>query len=203
MEANEAKKTVKAKTTTKKTTTSKAKTEEKAETKVEAKTTTKRTTTRKTTATAKAAKVEKAPEAKVEVKSAPKATKTTAKKEVAKKEIVKRDLRDPRATLKNARISARKVKIVIDNIRGKNVDEALAILKFTPKAASPLVEKLLNSAIANAVNNNNMDRSKLYISEVYANQGTTMKRIRAATQGRANRIRKRTSHITVVLKERV
>ena len=109
---------------------------------------------------------------------------------------------ESRASLKHARISARKVKIVIDLIRGKDVQEALAILKFTPKAASPLVEKLVKSAIANAENNHNMDADKLYIAEIYANQGATMKRIRAATQGRANRIRKRTSHITVVLKER-
>ena len=109
---------------------------------------------------------------------------------------------ESRASLKHARISARKVKIVIDLIRGKDVNEALAILKFTPKAASPLVEKLVKSAIANAENNHNMDASKLYIAEIYANQGATMKRIRAATQGRANRIRKRTSHIEVVLKER-
>ena len=109
---------------------------------------------------------------------------------------------ESRASLKHARISARKVKIVIDLIRGKDVNEALAILKFTPKAASPLVEKLVKSAIANAENNHNMDAGKLYIAEIYANQGATMKRIRAATQGRANRIRKRTSHIEVVLKER-
>ena len=109
---------------------------------------------------------------------------------------------ESRASLKHARISARKVKIVIDLIRGKNVSEALAILKYTPKAASPLVEKLLKSAIANAENNHNMDVSKLYVAEIFANQGATMKRIRAATQGRANRIRKRTSHIEIVLKER-
>lgn len=109
---------------------------------------------------------------------------------------------EARAKLSHARISARKVKIVIDLIRGKNVNEALAILKFTPKAASPMVEKLLRSAIANAENNHNMDISKLYVAEIYANQGATMKRIRAATQGRANRIRKRTSHVQVVLKER-
>lgn len=109
---------------------------------------------------------------------------------------------EARAKLSDARISARKVKIVIDLIRGKNVGEALAILKYTPKAASPLVEKLLKSAIANAENNNHMDASKLYVAEIFANQGTTMKRIRAATQGRANRIRKRTSHIEIVLKER-
>ena len=110
--------------------------------------------------------------------------------------------REARAKLSSARISARKVKIVIDLIRGKNVGEALAILKYTPKAASPLVEKLLKSAIANAENNHNMDASKLYVAEIFANQGATMKRIRAATQGRANRIRKRTSHIEIVLRER-
>ena len=109
---------------------------------------------------------------------------------------------EARAKLSSARISARKVKIVIDLIRGKNVSEALAILKYTPKAASPLVEKLLKSAIANAENNHNMDVSKLYVAEIFANQGATMKRIRAATQGRANRIRKRTSHIEIVLRER-
>ena len=109
---------------------------------------------------------------------------------------------EARAKLSSARISARKVKIVIDLIRGKSVSEALAILKYTPKAASPLVEKLLKSAIANAENNNNMDANKLYVAEIFANQGATMKRIRAATQGRANRIRKRTSHIEIVLKER-
>ena len=109
---------------------------------------------------------------------------------------------EARAELKYARIAPRKVKIVADLIRGKNVDEALAIVKFTPKASSEIVEKLLKSAIANAENNFNMDRSKLYVAEIYANQGPTMKRIRAATQGRANRIRKRTSHIEVVLKER-
>ena len=109
---------------------------------------------------------------------------------------------ESRASLKHARISARKVKIVIDLIRGKDVNEALAILKFTPKAASPLVEKLVKSAIANAENNFNMKADNLYVAEVYANQGTTMKRIRAATQGRANRIRKRTSHVEIVLRER-
>ncbi len=106
-----------------------------------------------------------------------------------------------RAELRHARISARKVKIVIDTIRGKNAKEAVAILKYTNKAAAPVVEKLVKSAMANAVNNNHMDESKLYISEIYANQGTTMKRIMPRAQGRANRIRKRTSHITVVLKE--
>ena len=109
---------------------------------------------------------------------------------------------EARATAKMIRIAPRKTRLVVDLVRGKQVKEALAILKFTPKAASPLVEKLVKSAIANAENNHNMDAEKLYIAEIYANQGATMKRIRAATQGRANRIRKRTSHIEVVLKER-
>ena len=105
------------------------------------------------------------------------------------------------ATLKYARISARKVKIVADLLRGKSVDEALAIVKFTPKAASEIVEKLLKSAIANAENNHNMAHEKLYVAEIYANQGPTLKRIRPAAKGSAVRIRKRTSHITIVVRE--
>ena len=105
------------------------------------------------------------------------------------------------ATLRFARISSRKVKIVADLIRGKNVDEALAIIKFTPKAASEILEKLLKSAIANAENNHGMSSNNLYVAEIYANQGPTMKRIRPAAKGSAVRIRKRTSHITIKLKE--
>ena len=108
---------------------------------------------------------------------------------------------EAKATLKYARISARKVKIVADLIRGKNVDEALAIVKFTPKASSDIIEKLLKSAIANAENNNNMDVSKLYVAECSVSQGPTLKRIRPRAQGRAFRINKKTSHITLVLKE--
>ena len=108
---------------------------------------------------------------------------------------------EARAELRHARISARKVKIVIDLIRGINAQEAIAILKYTNKAAAPIVEKLVKSAIANAVNNNNMSEPKLYISEIYANQGPTMKRIMPRAKGSADRIRKRTSHIVVVLKE--
>ncbi len=108
---------------------------------------------------------------------------------------------EARAELKFARISARKVKIVIDLIRGKSVNEAMAILKYTNKAAAPLVEKLLKSAVANAVNNNKMDATKLVVAEIYANQGPTMKRIMPRAQGRAFRIQKRTSHITLVVKE--
>ena len=106
------------------------------------------------------------------------------------------------ATLKYARISSRKVKIVIDLIRGKSVDEALAIVKFTPKAASEIIEKLLKSAIANAENNHGMNSSNLYVDQIYANQGPTLKRIRPAAKGSAVRIRKRTSHITIILRER-
>ena len=111
-------------------------------------------------------------------------------------------LKEARATLNNARISARKVKIVADLIRGKNAEEALAIVKFTPKASSILIEKLLKSAMANAENNHDMKADKLYVAEIYANQGPTLKRIRPAAKGSAVRIRKRTSHITIVLKER-
>ncbi len=106
------------------------------------------------------------------------------------------------ATLKYARISSRKVKIVADLIRGKNVEEALAIVKFTPKASSAIIEKLLKSAIANAENNHGMKHENLYVDQIYANQGPTLRRIRPAAKGSAVRIRKRTSHITIVLKER-
>ena len=109
---------------------------------------------------------------------------------------------EAKATLKYARISARKVKIVADLIRGKNVDEALAIVKFTPKASSDIIEKLLKSAIANAENNNGMSVENLYVEECYANKGPTMKRIRPRAQGRAYRIEKRMSHITIVLDEK-
>ncbi|MBC8595839.1 50S ribosomal protein L22 [Qingrenia yutianensis] len=109
---------------------------------------------------------------------------------------------EARAKVSYARISSRKVKIVIDLIRNKSVGEALAILKFTPKAAAEIVEKLLKSAVANAENNHNMDVEKLYVAEIFANQGPTLKRVQPRAQGRAFRIRKRTSHITVVLKEK-
>lgn len=107
--------------------------------------------------------------------------------------------RRPRATAKHIRISSRKCQIVVDLIRGKQVDDALAILKFTPKAASPVVEKVLLSAIANAENNLELDRSALYVAECYANQGATMKRYHPASRGMASPRLKRTSHVTVVL----
>ena len=108
---------------------------------------------------------------------------------------------EAKATLRYARISSRKVKIVADLIRGKKVDEALAIVKFTPKASSEIIEKLLKSAIANAENNHGMNRGNLIVSEIYANQGPTLKRIRPAANGSEVRIRKRTCHITIVVKE--
>ncbi|HHW48502.1 MAG TPA: 50S ribosomal protein L22 [Clostridiaceae bacterium] len=107
-----------------------------------------------------------------------------------------------KAVLRYARISPRKVNIVLKLIKGKGLDEAYAIVRYTPKAASEIIYKLLKSAEANAVNNNDLDRDNLYVAEAFANQGPTLKRIRPRAQGRAYRIRKRTSHVTIVLKER-
>lgn len=108
---------------------------------------------------------------------------------------------EARAHAKFVRISPRKVNVVNDLIRNKPVGVAMAILKSTPKAATEVLEKLLKSAIANAENNHNMDVSKLYVAEVYANGGPILKRIMPRAHGRAFRIFKRTSHITIVLKE--
>ena len=99
------------------------------------------------------------------------------------------------------RIAPRKVQIVLDLIRNQPVDKAMAILKYTPKAACEVVSKLLKSAMANAENNKDMDVSKLYVAECFVCPGPTLKRIRPRAKGRANRILKRTSHITLVLKE--
>jgi large subunit ribosomal protein L22 len=99
-------------------------------------------------------------------------------------------------------MSPRKVKAVIDLIRNKKIDEAQAILVNTPKAATQPVLKVLNSAAANAENNLGMSRDNLYVAEVYANQGPTLKRYRPRSHGRATRIRKRTSHITIILDEK-
>ena len=108
----------------------------------------------------------------------------------------------PSATLSYARVSVQKACFVLDAVRGKDLETALGIVTYNPRYASSLVKKLLESAAANAVNNNGMDRSKLYVEECYANQGPTMKRVRPRAQGRAYRIEKRMSHITVVLNER-
>lgn len=109
---------------------------------------------------------------------------------------------ESKAVARYIRIAPRKVRLVVDLIRGKQVGEALAILKHTPRAASPVVEKLLNSAIANAENNFEMDVNKLVVGKVFVDQGPTLKRFRPRAMGRASRIHKRTSHITVVLNEK-
>jgi len=109
---------------------------------------------------------------------------------------------EARANIKYARISPRKVKIVCDLIRGKEVGKAAAILMQTPKAASELMLKLLHSAAANAENNFEMDPEKLYVSEAYVNEGPILKRGMPRAQGRMYRINKRTSHITIVVKEK-
>ncbi|WAD02498.1 50S ribosomal protein L22 [Levilactobacillus brevis] len=106
------------------------------------------------------------------------------------------------ATAKTVRIAARKVRLVIDLIRGKSVAEALAILQFTPRGASPVVAKVLNSAVANAENNFDLDRQDLVVSEAYVNEGSTLKRFRPRAKGSASPINKRTSHITVVVSEK-
>jgi len=108
----------------------------------------------------------------------------------------------PSAKLSYARVSVQKACFVLDAIRGKDVKTALAILDYNPRYASKITAKLLRSAIANAENNNGMNADRLYIEECYANKGPTMKRIRPRAQGRAYRIEKRMSHITVVLNER-
>ena len=107
-----------------------------------------------------------------------------------------------KAVANTVRIAPRKVRLVIDLIRGKQVGEAIAILRHTPKAASPVVEKLLKSAIADAEHNYEMDVNNLVVSQAYANEGPTLKRFRPRAQGRASAINKRTSHITIVLSEK-
>ena len=109
---------------------------------------------------------------------------------------------EAKAHLKYARISPRKVQIVLDLIRGKDVATAMAILKNTPKSASEYLTKLLRSAVANAENNFNMDASKLYVSECFVCPGPILKRIRPRAQGRAFRINKRTSHVTIAVSEK-
>lgn len=109
---------------------------------------------------------------------------------------------EARAYLRNARISPRKVQIVLDLIRNKPLDLALATLDLTPKAASPIVSKLVKSAQANAVNNFSMDGDNLYVAECFVTPGPIMKRIMPRAQGRAFRILKRTSHVTLAVKEK-
>lgn len=109
---------------------------------------------------------------------------------------------EARAILKNARIAPRKVQIVLDLIRGKDLDVAMATVRHTPKSACEYLEKLLKSATANAENNHNMDKENLYVAECFVCPGPVLKRIMPRAQGRAFRILKRTSHVTLVLKEK-
>ncbi len=111
-------------------------------------------------------------------------------------------IKEAKAILRHARISPRKVKIVLDLIRGKDVEMAMAILKNTNKSASEYLIKLLKSAVANAENNFSLDASKLYVSECYVCPGPTLKRMMPRAKGSANRILKRTSHVTLAVKER-
>ena len=107
-----------------------------------------------------------------------------------------------RAVAKYVRVSPRKVRKVIDLVRGKNVDAALSILRFSPQAAAKMVSKVLSSAVANAESNFRLNREDLIVGEAHVNQGPTLKRFRHRAMGRASRIRKRTSHITIVVQER-
>ncbi len=109
---------------------------------------------------------------------------------------------EAKAVARTIRIAPRKVRLVLDLIRGKEVAEAIAILKLTNKASSPVVEKLLMSALANAEHNYNMNIDSLVVKEAYANEGPTLKRFRPRAQGRASAINKRTSHITIVVADK-
>lgn len=109
---------------------------------------------------------------------------------------------EAKAIARHIRVAPRKVRIVIDLIRGKNVGEAFAILKNTPKVGSEVVIKVLNSAVANAEHNYDMNSDKLYVAAAYVDQGPTLKRIHPRSRGQAFKILKRTSHVTVVVKER-
>jgi large subunit ribosomal protein L22 len=110
---------------------------------------------------------------------------------------------EAKAIAKYVRTSSMKIGIVLDLIRGKKVNEAFAILQYTPKNAAEVVTKVLKSAVANAENNLNLDVTRLYVSNAYACQGPTLKRFRPRAQGRAYRIKKRSSHITIMVTERV
>ncbi|WP_066502441.1 50S ribosomal protein L22 [Abyssisolibacter fermentans] len=109
---------------------------------------------------------------------------------------------EAKAIAKHVRISPRKVQLAADLVRGKSVMEAVAILKYMPNKGAAVLGKVVKSALANAENNFDLDRDNLYVAEAYANQGPTLKRFRPRAQGRAFQIRKRTSHVGVVLKER-
>lgn len=109
---------------------------------------------------------------------------------------------EAKAIARHIRIAPRKIRIVVDLIRGKNVGEAFAILKYTPKVGAEVVEKVLKSAIANAEHNYDLNADALYVAEVFVDQGPTLKRIHPRSRGQAFKILKRTSHVTLVVKER-
>ncbi|AQQ51778.1 50S ribosomal protein L22 [Planococcus lenghuensis] len=111
-------------------------------------------------------------------------------------------MQEAKAVARTVRIAPRKVRLVVDLIRGKQVGEAVAILKHTPKGASLVVEKLLTSAAANAEHNYEMDVNNLVVSKVFVDEGPTLKRFRPRAMGRASAINKRTSHITIVVSEK-
>ena len=107
-----------------------------------------------------------------------------------------------KAVAKNVRLTPRKVRLVLDLVRGKDVKEALAILKFTPRNTAPVVSKLIKSAVANATNNHQMNEGKLYVKTIYADEARVLKRWMPRAKGSASQILKRSSHITVVVDER-
>ena len=123
---------------------------------------------------------------------------TKVKRERNEKNVDKR----PRALLSNARVSSRKAGFVLDAIRGKDVNSAIGIVTYSPRYASKLIKKLLESAVANAKNNNNMDEESLYVAECFAGNATNYKRMHPRAKGRGYAILKRNSHITIILDER-
>ena len=112
------------------------------------------------------------------------------------------EITSAKAMARTVRVSPRKTRLVLDLIRGKNVADAIAILKFTPNKAARIVEKTLNSAIANAENNFGLEKANLVVSEAFANEGPTMKRFRPRAKGSSSPINKRTTHVTVVVSEK-
>ena len=146
----------------------------------------------------KKVKTEVSEETPVEEVKAPKKAKKAAKVEEPAKPVVT----EARASVKNARVTPRKARLVIDLVRGKSVKEALGILRNTNKAASEVVSKVIKSAAANAINNFGMDEESLYVAEIYANDGLRMKRYLPRAKGSASGLVKRDSHITVVVKMR-
>lgn len=106
---------------------------------------------------------------------------------------------EAKAVARFVRVSPRKIRLVMDEVRGKKVGEALSLLSFAPQKGAPLLKKLIHSAVANAEQNSNVDVDTLYIKRIYADEGPTLKRFRPRALGRATRIRKRSSHLTVIL----